>query len=320
MTSQSQSAAKAQPLTKEQRWDMLHERAERAATVKGVYGEGAVRGGGIWLVRCPFHETQLSGAKLVTVDPDTLRWRCEEPSCGRAGSVLAWLNGGREPHGIGYKRCVVKLADLAKVPVPAKARAAAEGNYEQRKAAALEAASLPIRKGLPDEQIHVAKPSSVDVARRIWAEASTVPRDQMHPVRRWVAREGAYRGCWPVDREFPLSVRWQVQVGGGGAIVAAAAPLDGWCEAYPYVPDVRGVLLMPIDANGQATGDVRSYGDLHGCGALVGGLPGRGGRDPSAPLYVVERLPDALGVATWFNGGYEVDQAVGWHGKRLRLA
>ena len=109
-------------MSRADRWAGLLKQAEQFATVENVFGHGGKRSGKNMLFMCPFHaasdQSDPKGRRL-SVNPQTLAWRCWHSSCAKTGNALAYINGGIKPTGQDYKRAVVALADRVGVQVPA---------------------------------------------------------------------------------------------------------------------------------------------------------------------------------------------------------
>lgn len=150
------------------------------------------------------------------------------------------MAGNRQPIGPEFSETLIELAWRAGLAVAADhARAAVPHGFAPQPS--------PQRKLGP-----VAREGS---AQRLWNRAGPVPPDTEHPARRWTTSGGAKPGVWPVDRPWPPGIRWLPAYGGhegAGSLVAAAAPLEAWLEAWPAVPVARigAVQLLALTSEG----------------------------------------------------------------------
>ncbi len=95
-----------------------------------IYGQAelAQQSGRYWRGKCPLHG---GGGNNFSVDTQTLRWTCFS-RCG-TGSVLAFLNGGKEPRGAQWVEAVRALAEEVGVAFPTREVAPAEMARVQEK-------------------------------------------------------------------------------------------------------------------------------------------------------------------------------------------
>ena len=153
-------------------------------------------------------------------------------------------------------------------------------------------------------------------ARRCWESADWTPDSPSHPMRRWLwnrgGRDASGPSLWwaklpppPVVRYlsvfpapgYPLDGRnpWLPQ---GPALVTLLAPPSAWIAAWPGIPDVHAVQVIPLDLEGLprmnngAKLPKRTLGASGGCCTVVGNpAPNADG------LIVVEGLADGLALA-----------------------
>ena len=141
------------------------------------------------------------------------------------------------------------------------------------------------------------------IARSIWASGAAIPRDDVHPARRWLSN----RRLWRPELPTPPFLRWRAadsrQHTGAGSIVALLAEPAAWRKAWPNPPNPAAVQLIAVDDNGDPALDKpsergglgkRTIGNAHGTVVVVGNplLP-----DARAPIRVAEGLADALALA-----------------------
>jgi len=93
-------------------------------TVEALYSDVIFteRRGRYWRGPCPLHGGDNPTA--FSVDTVTKGWTCFS-HCG-SGSAVAYVNGGKTPHGRDFVEAVKKLASLAGVPFPERERTAEE--------------------------------------------------------------------------------------------------------------------------------------------------------------------------------------------------
>ena len=121
--------------------------------------------------------------------------------------------------------------------------------------------------------------------QRLWQSTSPIPVDQNHPARRWMTA----RNLVPWLAETPPALRF-AKTSRGSAIVALAAPLKAWIDAWPALPKPAGVQCIFVDAQGQPTQHKRSYGRMQGSVVCIG--------NPHLPdVHLAEGLADALALA-----------------------
>ena len=153
-------------------------------------------------------------------------------------------------------------------------------------------------------------------ARRCWEAAEWTPTAPSHPARRWLwNRQGPDApgpSLWWGELPPPPVVRYLAAFpapgypldGGkpwipqGPALVTLLAPPSAWIAAWPDIPDVHAVQLIPLDSEGRprmkdgAKMPKRTLGASGGCCAVVGNpAPNSDG------LIVVEGLADGLALS-----------------------
>ena len=167
----------------------------------------------------------------------------------------------------------------------------------------------------------VSRPSDLDAAqrayaRRCWESAEWTPNSPSHPTRRWLwsrqGRDAKGPSLWWAELPPPPVVRYLAAFpapgypldGGkpwipqGPALVTLLAPPSAWIAAWPGIPDVHAVQLIPLDSEGRprmndgAKIAKRTLGASGGC-CLVVGNPAPN----SEGLIVVEGLADGLALA-----------------------
>ena len=167
----------------------------------------------------------------------------------------------------------------------------------------------------------VARPSGLPAAqrayaRRCWESAEWTPNSPSHPTRRWLwsrqGRDAAGPSFWWTELPPPPVVRYLTAFpapgypldGGkpwipqGPALVTLLAPPSAWIAAWPSIPDVHAVQLIPLDSEGRprmndgAKIAKRTLGASGGCCAVVGNPAPN-----SEGLIVVEGLADGLALA-----------------------
>ena len=129
------------------------------------------------------------------------------------------------------------------------------------------------RRPLP-RTTKVARPSGLAAAqrayaRRCWESADWTPNSPSHPTRRWLwsrqGRDAAGPSFWWAELPPPPVVRYLTAFpapgypldGGkpwipqGPALVTLLAPPSAWIAAWPSIPDVHAVQLIPLDSEGR---------------------------------------------------------------------
>ena len=174
------------------------------------------------------------------------------------------------------------------------------------------------------------RPPRNDLPTRIWADTEAIPKDAVHPARRWFAN----RNLWRPEVESPTPLRWlpasRTRPGphtGAGSLVALLARPTAWAEAWPRLPSPQAVEIIAVNRDGNAALDrpqpdgglgKRTLGDKTGAVLILG--------DPllasiDAPVRVAEGVADALALAARFTGpavasmgdaGMNADGFAGW--------
>lgn len=129
-----------------------------------------------------------------------------------------------------------------------------------------------------------------------WERCHSVPLDDDHPARRWLAARSLWRNGFPL----PGAVRWtdvcpRWAPGAAGAVVAMAASPGAWTSAWPGLPEAAGVQRMPVREDGSSAGDKKSLG------LMAGSVLALGNPDLSqapAAVGVCEGVADALALAS----------------------
>ena len=150
-----------------------------------------------------------------------------------------------------------------------------------------------------------------DLPAKIWADTEAIPKDAVHPARRWFAN----RSLWRPEVESPTPLRWipasRTRPGphtGAGSLVALLAKPTAWAEAWPRLPSPQAVEIVAVDQDGNPALDrpqqdgglgKRTLGDKTGA-VLVLGNPLLASID--APVRVAEGVADALALAARFTG------------------
>ena len=150
-----------------------------------------------------------------------------------------------------------------------------------------------------------------DLPARIWADTEAIPKDAVHPARRWFAN----RNLWRPEVEVPSPLRWlpasRTRPGphtGAGSLVALLAKPAAWAVAWPRLPSPQAVEIIAVDRDGNPALDrprqdgglgKRTLGDKTGA-VLVLGNPLLASID--APVRVAEGVADALALAARFTG------------------
>lgn len=157
-------------------------------------------------------------------------------------------------------------------------------------------------------------------ARSLWAVSEPISSASDHPARRWMKNRNLWRPELPligavryVPATHPL-FRGLHQ--GAGSIAVLMAPPAAWEEAWPGLPDLAGIHLVSIDADGMPALDrpedytdrqgivrpglgKRFYGGVAGTVAIFGN-PNLA--ETHGPARVVEGLADGLALASRFEG------------------
>ena len=142
-----------------------------------------------------------------------------------------------------------------------------------------------------------------DYAAQLWATGETIPTDETHPGRRWLAARLLWRPghprpitlCWLPRRSVPRKARLPNVA---GALIVPVWPLADWLAAWPACPEnVESIHLIYVDSNGAKAHDSegrdkRNFGPHAGRGWAIGSL-----YYPSSGLRVCEGVADALGIA-----------------------
>ena len=177
---------------------------------------------------------------------------------------------------------------------------------------------VPHLRNRPSPPVKPRQPSSPprrqpqnDLPARIWADTEAIPKDVVHPARRWFAN----RSLWRPEVEAPTPLRWlpasRTHPGphtGAGSLVALLAKPTAWAEAWPRLPYPQAVEIIAVDRDGNPALDrpqqdgglgKRTLGDKTGA-VLVLGKPLLASID--APVRVAEGVADALALAARFTG------------------
>ena len=144
------------------------------------------------------------------------------------------------------------------------------------------------------------KPERCRVCRaRGWWDALSwpVPGDDTSAARRWAA----HRKLWRANQPFPESIRC-AEKGEGTSLIVAFAPVRDWVEAAGSVPQLSGVQLIHVDADGRPRKDGGGL-DKRSLGTFAGAVTVMGTPIASATrVNVVEGVADALAVAARKDG------------------
>ena len=154
---------------------------------------------------------------------------------------------------------------------------------------------------------HTADSQRRQHVRDVIRQAREIPMDPEHPVRLWAAQ----RNLWRADVPFPRRVTqrgirhtllWLPASApffrghhmGAGSVVAPVAPIADWQRAYPDYPAPKGLQLIAIDSQGNASVDRPER--FRGLGKRS--LAIHGGAINDAVLMIGEARPElAVGVA-----------------------
>ena len=130
-------------------------------------------------------------------------------------------------------------------------------------------------------------PGEVDYGLYLWNDATPVPTDNDHPVRRW--SNGLL-----TTTPMPDAIRFHSE---RCYILCCVAALDNWLNAYPRTPKPQAVHVIAIDPQGAKRypakwdgANKRTYGRVHGCGFFLA-------RNPNSNRYnICEGVKDALAI------------------------
>ena len=150
-----------------------------------------------------------------------------------------------------------------------------------------------------------------DFPARIWADTEAIPKDVVHPARRWFTN----RNLWRPEVEAPTPLRWlpasRTHPGphtGAGSLVALLAKPTAWAEAWPRLPSPQAVEIIAVDRDGKPALDRPQQEDGLGkrtLGAKTGAVLILGNpllTNIEASVRVAEGVADALALAARFTG------------------
>ena len=138
-------------------------------------------------------------------------------------------------------------------------------------------------------------------------QAREIPMDPEHPVRLWAEQRNLWRADVPFPRRMTQrgirhTLLWlpesaslfKGQHMGAGSVVAPVAPIADWQRAYPDHPAPKGLQLIAIDSQGNASVDRPK--EVGGLGKRSLAIPG--GTMNDAVLMIGEARPElAMGIA-----------------------
>ena len=304
-----------------------------AALVKGLSGSATVRSpAGSWAMRCRIsgggRRGRVLGRRLslkhricavrdrtledwldalgVTAAKAKRGMPC--PSCGGGRNRFHVQRGTRGQAVIGgCRQCSKPLyPDIARVVF-------GDSEHDSRRPVAR---PTPMPRRAPSPRPSGLAAAQRAYARRCWESAEWTPNSPSHPTRRWLwSRQGpdaAGPSFWWAELPPPPVVRYLAAFpasgypldGGkpwipqGPALVTLLAPPSAWIAAWPSIPDVHAVQLIPLDSEGRprmndgAKLPKRTLGASGGCCAVVGNPAPN-----SEGLIVVEGLADGLALA-----------------------
>ena len=145
------------------------------------------------------------------------------------------------------------------------------------------------------------------LARSVWASSDFIPKEPVHPARRWLGR----RNLWREELPVPPVLRWiqgKSSHTGAGSIVALIAPPEAWAAAWPGLPEPTGIQTISVDAYGRSALDrpvergglsKRTIGVANASVCLVGNPVLD---EACTPVRVAEGLADALAIAARYEG------------------
>ena len=146
-----------------------------------------------------------------------------------------------------------------------------------------------------------------DFGRRLWQQATPIPRSVNHPARRWAAQ----RNLLPPYVPFPPVIRYGVYAdhkrGDRPYIIAFVCTLDALAEVYPTLPNIEPLKVrwqtLWIDFNGNSVDREGNPVKRGGLKNLYGGFGNRDDYpvmclgDPTADdLALCEGIADALAI------------------------
>ena len=143
-------------------------------------------------------------------------------------------------------------------------------------------------------------------ARRIWETSAAIPLDGEHSARRWATRRNLWRGAFPI----PSALRWldaadfpdwmEPSPDTAGAIIALIAPPASWVAAWPGLPAVQAVQILPVRADGSSDGlEKRTRGAARDNVCIFGNPHPDDAQDPT---HVAEGIADALALSSRYPG------------------
>ena len=125
-------------------------------------------------------------------------------------------------------------------------------------------------------------------AAAMWARGTVLQAGVPAALAFWLGARSLWRG----DIPLPDPLRWLPGPGGGGTLLALAAPCGEWRERWPLLPGCRSLQRIPVGGDGAGAGTKKSLGRMYGA-VMVLGDPGGG----AGGALVCEGVADGLALA-----------------------